>query len=75
MGLIMTDKISKMKKIVADTDYLKDEYEKVKMWGGCPDGDLKFEKLMEWLSNDVNVYMMEFMIKVSKEIQLLTKEG
>ena len=75
MGLIMTDKISKMKKIVADTDYLKDEYEKVKMWGDCPDGDLKFEKLMEWLSNDVNVYMMEFMIKVSKEIQLLTKEG
>lgn len=71
----MTDKISKMKKIVADTDYLKDEYEKVKMWGDCPDGDLKFEKLMEWLSNDVNVYMMEFMIKVSKEIQLLTKEG
>jgi len=75
MGLIMTDKISKMKKIVADTDYLKDEYEKVKMWGDCPDGDLKFEKLMEWLSNDDNVYMMEFMIKVSKEIQPLTKEG
>ena len=71
----MTDKISKMKKIVADTDYLKDEYEKVKMWGDCPDGDLKFEKLMEWLSNDDNVYMMEFMIKVNKEIKQLTKEG
>jgi len=37
----MSDKISIMKKIVADADYLKDEYEKVKMWGDCPDGDLK----------------------------------
>ena len=71
----MKDKIFKMKKIVTDTDYLRDEYEKVKMWGDCPDGDLTFESLMEWLSNDDNVYMMEHMIKVSKEIQLLTKEG
>ena len=71
----MKDKIFKMKKIVTDTDYLRDEYEKVKMWGACPDGDLTFESLMEWLSNDDNVYMMEHMIKVSKEIQLLTKEG
>jgi hypothetical protein len=71
----MDDKISKMKKIVADTDYLKDEYGKVKMWGECPDGDLKFEKLMEWLSSEDNVYMMEFMIKVSKEINQLTTEG
>jgi hypothetical protein len=71
----MDDKISKMKKIVDDTDYLKDEYEKVKMWGDCPDGDLKFERLMEWLSNNDNVYMMEFMIKVSKEINQLTTKG
>jgi hypothetical protein len=71
----MDDKISKMKKIVADTDYLKDEYEKVKMWGDCPNGDLKFEKLMEWLSNNDNVYMIEFMIKVSKEINQLTTKG
>ena len=65
----MDDKISKMKKIVADTDYLRDEYEKVKMWGACPEGDLTFEMLMQWLSNDDNVYMMEHMIKVSKEIK------
>jgi len=71
----MDDKISKMKKIVNDTDYLRDEYEKVKMWGHCPDGDLKFESLMEWLSDESNAYNMEFMIKVSKEIKLLTKEG
>tara|TARA_R110002096_G_C14216228_1_gene690435 strand:- start:30 stop:212 length:183 start_codon:yes stop_codon:yes gene_type:complete len=58
-----------MKKIVTDTDYLRDEYERVKMWGNNPDGDLKFESLMEWLSNEDNIYMMEFMIKVSKEIK------
>ena len=65
----MSDKISKMKKIVTDTDYLKGEYEAVKLWGSCPDGDLKFEKLMEWLSIDDNIYMIEYMIKVSKEIK------
>ena len=65
----MNDKISKIKKIAADTDYLKDEYEKVKLWGSCPDGDLKFESLMEWLSSEDNIYMIEHMIKVSKEIK------
>jgi len=65
----MNDKISKIKKIAADTDYLSDEYEKVKLWGSCPDGDLKFESLMEWLSNEDNIYMIEHMIKVSKEIK------
>jgi len=68
----MDDKISKMKKIVADTDYLRDEYEKVKLWGSNPDGDLKFESLMEWLSKEDNIYMIEHMIKVSKEINILT---
>ena len=65
----MNGKISKMKKIVADTDYLKDQYETVKLWGKCPDGDVEFESLMEWLSNEDNIYMIEFMIKVSKEIK------
>ena len=68
----MDDKISKMKKIVADTDYLRDEYEKVKLWGSNPDGDLKFESLMEWLDKEDNIYMIEHMIKVSKEINILT---
>lgn len=67
----MSDKISKIKKLASDADYLKEEYEKSKMWGNCPDGDLKFESLMEWLSNEDNVYMIEFMIKVSKEIKAL----
>lgn len=65
----MDDKITKITKINADIKYLKDEYERVKMWGSCPDGDLKFEALMEWLSNDDNVYTIEFMIKVSKAIK------
>ena len=67
----MDDKITKITKINADIEYLKDEYEKVKMWGNCPDGDLKFEALMEWLSSDDNVYTIEFMIKVSKAIKAI----
>ena len=65
----MKDKLAKISKINDDVKYLKDEYEKVKMWGDSPDGDLKFESLMEWLSNEDNIYMIEHMIKVSKDIK------
>ena len=67
----MKDKIKKISKVSDDIKYLEGEYENVKMWGDCPDGDLKFEKLMEWLSNDDNVYMIEHMIKVSKDIKAI----
>ena len=67
----MKDKITKIQKINDDIKYLYDEYERVKMWGSCPDGDLKFEALMEWLSNDDNASMMEFMIKVSKDVKAI----
>ena len=60
------DKISRMKKALLDIDYLNDEYEKVKLWGDCPDGDLKFNKFMIWLAE--NEHLVTHMIKVSKEI-------
>ena len=63
----MDSKITKMKKIVDDCDYLKGEYESIKLWGDCPDGDVKFDKIMLWLAE--NEHIVAHMIKVSKEVQ------
>ena len=65
----MKDKLKNISKVNDDIKYLKDEYEKVKMWGSNPDGDLKFEVLMDWLDNEDNVYMVEHMIKTIKIIK------
>ena len=62
----MTSKISKMKNLVQESDYLKDEYEPIKLCGSCPDGDVPFDKMMEWLA--ANEHVVEHMLKVSKEI-------
>ena len=37
----MKDKLKNISKVNDDIKYLKDEYEKVKMWGNCHGGDLK----------------------------------
>ena len=65
----MKDKISKMKNTIKETDYLRNEYEQIKLWGDCPDGDVKFEKIMEWLAE--NEHTVEHMLKVSKEIKAI----
>ena len=67
----MKDKLKNISKVNDDIKYLKDEYEKVKMWGNSPDGDLKFEALMDWLDNEDNVYMIEHMIKTVKIIKAI----
>jgi hypothetical protein len=67
----MKDKLKNISKVNADIKYLKDEYEKVKMWGNCPDGDLKFDALMDWLDSECNVYMIEHMIKTVKIIKAI----
>lgn len=66
MTLDVQDKLKKMQKLTQDCDYLRDEYEQVKLWGSCPDGDVKFEKLMGWLSKNDDI--VSHMLKVSKEI-------
>jgi len=65
----MKDKMSKMKNAIQEADYLREEYEPVKLWGGCPDGDVKFDKMMEWLAD--NEHVAEHMLKVSKEIKAI----
>ena len=67
----MIDKINKISKINDDLNYLRDEYKLVQMSGCVPDGELRFEKLMEWLSENENYYLIEHMIKVNKDIKSL----
>ncbi len=65
----MQDKIAIISKVKNDLDYLRSQYEPVKLWGSCPDGDVKFESFMEWLSDEDNQYMVEFMINTAKVIK------
>tara|TARA_R110000744_G_scaffold228613_1_gene346627 strand:- start:263 stop:475 length:213 start_codon:yes stop_codon:yes gene_type:complete len=67
----MIDKINKISKINDDLNYLRGEYKLVQMSGSVPDFELRFEKLMEWLSEDGNDYLIEHMIKVNKDIKSL----
>tara|TARA_R110000764_G_scaffold154316_1_gene242229 strand:+ start:348 stop:560 length:213 start_codon:yes stop_codon:yes gene_type:complete len=70
---MLADKINKISKINDDLNYLKDEYKLVQMSGCVPDGEVRFEKLMEWLSEDGNEYLIEHMIIVNKDIKSLEK--
>jgi len=62
----MEDKIKIIKRLSQDAESLRNEYETIKLYGSCPDGDVKFDKLMEWLAE--NYYLVDHMIKVGKEI-------
>ena len=62
----MEDKIKIIKRLSQEAEYLRNEYETIKLCGSCPDGDVTFDKLMEWLVK--NDYLVEHMIKVGKEI-------
>ena len=66
----MIDTIKKISKVNDDLDLLKTNYEYDKIWTSH-NGDLKFEMLMEWLSDDANSRSIEKMIKVIKDIKTL----
>ena len=65
----MKDKITKMETLSNEIAYLRDEYSQIKLWGSCPDGDVTFETIMEWLVE--NEYTVAHMLKVSKEVNSL----
>ena len=67
----MKDKITKMETLSNEITYLRDEYSQIKLWGSCPDGDVTFETIMEWLVE--NEHTVEHMLKVSKEINSLQR--
>ena len=56
--------MEKISKIESDVQCLRGEYERITLWGSSPDGDVKFEDLMEWFArNDDTV---DYMIKTVK---------
>ena len=63
------DKIKSIKQINSDLEYLKGEYDSYKLWGHCPDGDVKFENLLAWLVE--HKYDVEHMIKVGTQLEEL----
>lgn len=65
------DIFNKITSISSDVEYLKGEYEQVKLWGSCPDGDVKFGQIANWLYE--NQYLVEHMIKVSNDLKELNK--
>lgn len=65
----MKGKIEAIQKINDDCDYLRGEYDLIKLWGSCPDGDVKFDSLIEWLAENADV--VEHMISTSKKIKEL----
>ena len=67
----MIDKINKISKINDDINHLVGEYRLVQMSGCVLDGEVRFGKLMEWLSNDDNADLIKNMIIVTKEIKSL----
>lgn len=62
----MSDKIQNVINTAQELDYLKDEYKNIKLWGSCPDGDVKFNDLMKWIGE--NEHFVEHAIKVSKDV-------
>ena len=65
----MQDKIERIRQLDSDLKYLSGEYESIVLWGSCPDGDVKFEAMMEWLCE--NEHVVEHMLKVSKELEAI----
>lgn len=63
----MEDKITVLNKLNVDLDYLRDEYEAIKLWGSCPNGDVTFNKFMEWLGE--NEYLVDHMTKVAVKLK------
>ena len=60
------EKIEKISKIESDLKYLRSEYKNITLWGSAPDGDVKFDSLIEWLAK--NEHTVDFMLKTAKSL-------
>lgn len=65
----MKDKIEKISKINSDLDYLRGEYKDHALWGSAPDGDVRFDSLIEWMGK--NSELVKFMVEVSHRLEVL----
>jgi hypothetical protein len=51
----------------SDLKFLREEYSREVIFGSVPDGDVSFEDLMDWLSN--NEHLALHMIQVAKKLK------
>ena len=63
----MKEKIEKISKVESDLKYLRDEYKGMILWGSAPDGDVKFDSLIEWLAKNEDT--VDFMLKTAKALK------
>ena len=62
----MKKKMEKIHKVESDLNYLRGEYNNITLWGNAPDGDVKFDSLIEWLAE--NELTVDFMLKTAKAL-------
>jgi len=62
----MKEKMEKISKIESDLKYLRGEYKNITLWGSAPDGDVKFDSLIEWLAKNEDT--VDFMLKTAKAL-------
>lgn len=62
----MKEKMEKIRKLENNLKYLRGEYSNITLWGSAPDGDVKFDSLIEWLAKNEDT--VDFMLKTAKEL-------
>ena len=62
----MKDKMKKISKVESDLKYLRGEYKDIVLWGSAPDGDVKFDSLMEWFGKNEDT--VDYMLKTAKAL-------
>ena len=67
----MKDKLKKITKVNNDAEYLRGEYESIKLWGSSPNGDIEFPTLLEWVTE--NKHVVEHMIAVGELVKDIDK--
>lgn len=67
----LKEKVAQVGAISKDVEYLRDQYFGMTLWGSCPDGDVKFDDLIQWLFD--NQHDVEHMISVANKIEELSK--
>ena len=59
--------INDIQKVGKQLEEMSKDYNSATLWGSAPDGDVKFNDLMEWIVENDN--LVEYMLSVAKKIK------
>ena len=65
----MKEKMAQISKVENDLKYLREEYANNILWGSAPDGNVKFETLIEWLAE--NEHTVAYMLTTSMALKAI----